>query len=218
MTRRSQGSPTWQLWNWQVSLVVCILVCGASIWVLAILPWSWGLLLLPLLGHPGRSRVVKGEHSGSRHLHPRLGRTYPTQSTSSAHPPCPRNLLPHCPVLLPVATQSTSLFSGSLVAASGWHPRAQPGTANSASAALSFNPFIWIQSFPLRSRNLYPSPSPPDPGVQPHPQTQGSKPQSFSLRLRVPDPNPPPSDPGSRPTSPPHRNRNTDLPPTQTLT
>lgn len=184
MTRRSQGSPTWQLWNWQVSLVVCILVCGASIWVLAILPWSWGLLLLPLLGHPGRSRVVKGEHSGSRHLHPRLGRTYPTQSTSSAHPPCPRNLLPHCPVLLPVATQSTSLFSGSLVAASGWHPRAQPGTANSTSAALSFNPFIWIQSFP----------SNPEIYTQALlPQTQEFSP---TLRPRAPNPNPFPSDSG----------------------
>lgn len=173
MIHRSQRSPTWQLWNWQVSLGVCILVCGASIWVLAILPWSWGLLLLPLLGHPGRSRIVKGEHSGSRHLHPRLGHTYPTQPTSSAHPPCPRNLPPHCPVLLPVATQSTSLFSRKSANSLGTAPE------NTASAAFSFTPFIWIQPFSPRPRSSAP------PLL---PQTQDSRLQPFSLRPRGPWP------------------------------
>lgn len=187
MTHRSQGSPTWQLWNWQVSLVVCILICGASIGVLAILPWSWRLLLLPLLGHPGRSRVVKDEHSGSRHLHPRLSRTYPTQLTSSAHPPCPRNLLPHCPVLLSVATQSTCLFSWKSANSLGRSPE---NTARDGELSLScprLHPIHLDIALSPRTQKSRPTPSPPDPGVQPHPS---------SLRPRAPDPSLPPSDPG----------------------
>ena len=73
-----EGFPTWELRNWQVrrlwgTLIVCVLICGSCIRVLAILPLVRGLLLLPLLGHPERANRGGGRACSSDPLHPSLG-------------------------------------------------------------------------------------------------------------------------------------------------
>lgn len=75
-------------------------------------PLGLGAAFVPSAWPPWAIRVVEGGHSGSRHQHPRPDRPTPFNPTSSVHPRCPRNLLPHCPVLLQVATQSTGLLLG----------------------------------------------------------------------------------------------------------
>lgn len=52
--------PTWEFWNRQAGrlggpLVVCVLICGSRVRVLAILPLVRGLPLLLLLSHPGEA-------------------------------------------------------------------------------------------------------------------------------------------------------------------
>lgn len=134
-------------------------------------PLGLGAAFVPSAWPPWAIRVVEGGHSGSRHQHPRPDRPTPFNPTSSVHPRCPRNLLPHCPVLLPVATQSTGLLLGT---PSNAPPRMAPeSTARACELDFScpLNPVFRVHSGPsstpsppysppLRSRNLDTSPGP----------------------------------------------------------
>lgn len=160
-----EGFPTWELGNWQVrrlwgTLVVCVLICGSCIRVLAILPLVRGLLLLPLLGHPGRANRGGGRTCRPDPPPPKPGATSTPEPhlTFSAHPRYPQSLLPHCPVLLQV--EAWSMQGTCLVTL--------PPSLSPKHRCRHANP---QPQLPSRSSYLGPSAfPPPDPlsGIQPH--------------------------------------------------
>lgn len=151
---------------------------------------------------------MKGQHSGSRCPHPRPGQPTPCNPTSSVHPQCPQNLLPHCPVLLPVATQSTGLFLG---ISSDSPPRMAPkSAAGPVDFSCPLNPVFRIHSGPFLHSFTFIQPSPQiqKSRYQPCAQTQGSgvqdpgllpQTQASFLRPRTSGPSPLPSDSGVQP-------------------